>query len=154
MSRDDINQWLANSVYLVRRKPAKPQPARWELATWRGLDGGRVVSTLVNSGTEVRTSHTSCAVVWPELGSFNTSHGYAVHMTRIVERQYFGDGPASPKSRSSALPATAAAHGSSAPQEPALDFREPSRLPAIRLQAMLATDPNQSLRNDCIQCGD
>lgn len=88
MSHDDVSQWLSNGVYLVRNKP-KDGPQQWVPCRWVGMDGGRVVSSeLGGERRRFATAHTSCAAVWPELGCFNSGRGYAVHMSRIVERQY------------------------------------------------------------------
>lgn len=86
MSQDDVSQWLSGGIYLVRKGSGKS--AEWVPCKWLGMDGGHVVSTPLNGGVAMHTAHTSCAAVWPEMGSFNTGLGYAVHMARIVERQY------------------------------------------------------------------
>jgi hypothetical protein len=87
MSQDDVSQWLQQGVYLVRRKRAGV-PVEWIPCAWQGMDGGRVVSVSLLNDDILRTAHTSCAAVWPELGSFNHPRGYAVHLGRVVERQY------------------------------------------------------------------
>lgn len=86
MSYDDVQQWLAGGHYLVRTKRSGNH--EWVVCRWVGMDAGRVVSAPIDGSAALRTAHTSCAAVWPEMGSFNTEYGYAVHMTRIVERQY------------------------------------------------------------------
>ena len=88
MSADDVSQWLSGAIYLVRTRPEGGGPQVWRPARWIGLDGGRVVSELLADQRMVTVPHTSCAVEWPELGAFNAARGYAVHIGRIVERQY------------------------------------------------------------------
>lgn len=87
MSQDDVNQWLAGGIYLVRKKPPG-LPAQWIPCKWGGMEDNRVISEPLDGSGLLRTAHTSCAAVWPEMGSFNTGLGYAVHIARIVERQY------------------------------------------------------------------
>lgn len=84
MSRDDVSQWLNGGVYLVRTKGGDPVPC-----TWLGMEGTHVVGSNVITGDTVRAPHTQCFAHWPELGSFNVPvRRYAVHVSRIVERQY------------------------------------------------------------------
>lgn len=86
MSQDDVSQWLSGGIYLVRKRSGKT--TEWIPCKWVGMDGNSVVSDPLDGTGLLRTAHTSCAAVWPEMGSFNTGSGYAVHMARIVERQY------------------------------------------------------------------
>lgn len=84
MSRDDVSQWLNGGVYLVRTRGGDPIPC-----LWMGMEGTNVVGSNILTGDIVRAPHTQCFAHWPELGSFNVpGRGYAVHMSRIVERQY------------------------------------------------------------------
>ena len=84
MSRDDVSQWLNGGIYLVRtRSITDPVPV-----VWLGMSAGQVVGTRLDNGEEVACGHTSCYAVWPMLGSFNTGHGFAIHLRRVVERQY------------------------------------------------------------------
>lgn len=84
MSRDDVSQWLNGGIYLVRTKTI-PEPTPVE---WVGMHSGYVVGVRLDNGREVSCAHTSCYAVWPMLGSFNTGRGFAVHIARVVERQY------------------------------------------------------------------
>jgi hypothetical protein len=87
MSQDDVQQWLSGGIYLVRKK-LPGGGTSWIPCSWIGMDGPRVVSEPLNGEPAIHCAHTSCAAVWPEMGSFNTGRGYAVHLGRIVERQY------------------------------------------------------------------
>jgi hypothetical protein len=88
MSVDDVSQWLSGGYFLVRKRNAAGV-VEWLPSRWIAQERGVVVSeTLAAPHTILRTRPTSCAAVWPEMGSFNAPGGYAVYMSRIVERQY------------------------------------------------------------------
>lgn len=85
MSGDDVGQWLNGGVFLVRTKDMKD----YVPVEWHGQSGGgRVAGIGVLDRQLYEVPHTSCYAFWPELGSLNTTHGYAVYMSRRAERQY------------------------------------------------------------------
>lgn len=81
---DDVAQWLAEGVFLVRTSPDTLVPAQWV-----GLANSGAVRYLTYEGQEIgEAPHVNCFAVWPEMGSFNTGGGFALHMQREARRQY------------------------------------------------------------------